>query len=56
MRFYDNLTKNALVIVLGVDLSEAFDTIDYKVLNDIVHGRFNIKGVCKDWIISCVSN
>ena len=39
------LDENALVIVLGVDLSAAFDTIDYKVLSDILDGRFKTLGV-----------
>ena len=39
------LDENALVIVLGVDLSAAFDTIDYQVLSDILDGRFKTLGV-----------
>ena len=50
------LNENALVIVLGADLSAAFDTINYKILNYILHGRFSIKGVCNDYMVWIISH
>ena len=45
-----NLDKKVLII--GLDLSAAFDTIDYNIFADILEKRFRITGKCKNWIMS----
>ena len=34
-------------VILGLDLSAAFDTIDYNIFADILEKRFRIRGKCK---------
>ena len=37
---------------IGLDLSAAFDTIDYNIFADILEKGFRITGNCKKWIMS----
>ena len=50
------LDKKKVVIVLGVDLSAAFDTLDYEIMEKILKNRFRLEGKCLSWILSYLSN
>ena len=44
------------VIVLFIDLSAAFDTVDHSILLNILYKKFRIKGSALQWIRSFLSN
>ena len=53
---FTHLDRDNLVIVLGLNLSAAFDTIDFHILDEIVVKRFSIKETCKKWILFYIQN
>ena len=48
-------TKKGVILVL-LDLSAAFDTIDHEHLFELLQNRFGIKGTALDWIKSYLGN
>ena len=48
-------TKKGVILVL-LDLSAAFDTIDHDHLFELLQNRFGIKGTALDWIKSYLGN
>ena len=49
------LKKNGVILVL-LDLSAAFDTIDHDHLFELLQNQFGIKGTALDWIKSYLGN
>ena len=49
------LNSNKKQLILGLDLSAAFDTIDHDIFGWVLENRFNIRGKCKSWIMSYIS-
>jgi exonuclease III len=43
-------------LLVSLDLSAAFDTIDHKILIDRLHKTFGVSGTALSWIISYLSN
>ena len=54
--FFSELDKGNSVLVIAIDLTAAFDTIDFEVLDQIIEKRFVITGTCKAWIMSYIIN
>ena len=46
-----DLNIDKTVLILGLDLSAPFDTIDLNIFADILEKRFRITGKCKNWIM-----
>ena len=51
-----HLDRDNLVKVLGLNLSAAFDTIDFDILDENLVKRFSIKETCKKRILSYIEN
>ena len=47
-----NMEAQQITAVLVIDLSAAFDTVDYDVLLDVLNNRFGLDGKTQDWIDS----
>ncbi|XP_046575832.1 uncharacterized protein LOC124283847 [Haliotis rubra] len=50
------IDKDGASILILLDLSAAFDTIDHSVLLATLEGRFNVKGVVLKWFKSYISD
>ena len=48
--------KGNSLLVIALDLTAAFDTIDLEILDQIIEKRFFITGTCKEWIMSYITN
>ena len=46
------LSENKAVILVQLDLSAAFDTVDHAVLLDLLHHKFGISGTVLKWLTS----
>ena len=49
---YVELDQGKYLLVIGLDLSAAFDTLDFANFGKILEERFKITGKCKQWIMS----
>ena len=49
---YVELDQGKYLLVIGLDLSAAFDTLDFANFGKILEERFKIIGKCKQWIMS----
>ena len=49
------LNSNKKQLILGLDLSAAFDTMDHDIFGWVLENRFKIRGKCKSWIMSYIS-
>ena len=56
MTFSVNLIKKKGVILVLLDLSAVFDTIDHDDLFELLQNRLGIKGTALDWIKSYLGN
>ena len=54
--FCSELDKGNSLLVIALDLTAAFDTIDFEILDQIIEKRFFITGTCKEWIMSYITN
>lgn len=50
------LDNNCCIVLLLLDLSAAFDTVDHHVLLQRMSSRFGINGEALDWFASCLSD
>jgi hypothetical protein len=50
------MDQQKYVILLLLDLSAAFDTVDHQILLNRLHSRFGITGLCFKWIKSYIDN
>ena len=44
-----NMEKQKVTLLVLVDLSAAFDTVDHKLVMDILHSKFGISGTALQW-------
>ncbi len=44
-----NMEKQHVTLLVLIDLSAAFDTVDYSLLLDILHLKFGISGTALQW-------
>ena len=49
------LNSNKKQLILRLDLSAAFDTMDRDIFGWVLENRFKIRGKCKSWIMSYIS-
>jgi len=47
-----SLGKGKATILVSLDLSAAFDTVDHTILTEVLHSCFGIAGNALDWISS----
>ena len=52
----NNMDRQRVTIVVLLDLSAAFDTVDHNKLQDTLKYRFKITGPALDWFMSYLSN
>eukprot|EP00795_Rhopilema_esculentum_P012580 gene12580-3280_t len=50
------MDKQKVTILILLDLSAAFDTVDLQILSEIFQQRFNISGAVFNWFISFLKN
>jgi len=49
-------TDKKLTVLVGLDISSAFDTIDHNILLGRLHGEFGVTGTALAWLQSYISN
>ena len=54
-KLYDNISQSKLSILVTVDLTNAFDTVNHKILLKKLD-YYGIPGICSDLITSYLSN
>ena len=54
--FCSEFDKGNSLLVIALDLTAAFDTIDFEILDQIIEKRFLITGTCNEWIMSYITN
>ena len=47
-----NMNKQHVTLLVLLDLSEAFDTVDHNVLLSLLHSKFGISGTALEWLPS----
>ena len=60
MRFHSNILaaidKRQCVMLLLLDLSAAFDTVDHDILLTRLHSKYSISGIALEWFRSYLTN
>lgn len=51
-----NMEQRKVTLLVAVDLSAAFDTVDHTVLQDILHSRFGIDNTALEWFRSYLAD
>jgi hypothetical protein len=51
-----NMDQQRITMLILLDLSAAFDTIDYSILCQMFQHKFHIKGTAADWFIAYLTN
>ena len=51
-----NMDKQRITMLVLLDLSAAFDTIDYGILGQIFEHKFKVKGTAADWFVTYLTN
>ena len=51
-----NMENQRITAIVVIDLSATFDTVDHQILTDVLHKRFNIKGVALEWSSNYLSS
>ena len=54
--FCSEIDKGNSVLVMALDLTAAFDTIDFKTLEQIIEKRFFLTGTRIEWIMFYITN
>ena len=49
------MENQRITAIVAIDLSAAFDTVDHKILTDVLNKRFNIEGVALEWFSNYLS-
>jgi len=55
-RVFSATTDKKLTVLVGLDISSAFDTIDHNILSRRLHGEFGVTGSALAWLQSYISN
>ena len=50
-----NMDKQELTLLVVIDLSAAFDTVDHKILLSQLKERFGVGGLVHEWFVSYLS-
>jgi len=45
-----------ITVLVGLDISSAFNTIDHNILSRQLHGEFGVTGIALAWLQSYISN
>ena len=53
---YKNMDKQCVTLVLAIDLSAAFDTVNHSLLLKVLNKTYNIKGTALKWFTSYLSD
>ena len=51
-----NMERQQVTLLVMLDLSAAFDTIDHSIMSDVLSSRFGIGGIALKWFQSYLSN
>ena len=51
-----NMENQQITIIVTIDLSATFDTVDHQILTDVLNKRFNIDGVALEWFSNYLSS
>ena len=55
-KIVENMKANDNVVLVLLDVSSAFDTLDHSVLMDTLYTRFGLRGTALAWIKSYLTN
>jgi len=55
-RVFSATTDKKLTVLVGLDISSAFDMIDHNILLSRLHGEFGVTGTALAWLQSYISN
>ena len=53
---YKNMDKQCVTLVMAIDLSAAFNTVNHSLLLKVLNQTYNIKGTALKWFISYLSD
>ena len=52
-----NMENQNVTVIVAIDLSAAFDTVDHQILTDVLNKRFNIEGAAlAQWFSNYLSS
>ena len=51
-----NMDRQCFVPLLAVDLSTVFDTVEHRILKDVLHRKYTVTGTARKWSVSYLGN
>ena len=51
-----NMEKGDITVMVAIDLSSAFDTVDHNILSNVLRDNFGVKGKALDWANSYLTD
>ena len=51
-----NMDRQCITPLVAVDLSTAFDTVEHRILKDLLHRKYSVTGTALKWYVSYLGN
>ena len=55
-KILQNMDRQCITPLVAVDLSAAFDTVEHRILKDVLHRKYSVTGTALKWYLSYLEN